>query len=242
MPLDEKGGNYFHPMPRILSLTFLLIMLIACRSEEPSTPPSSPDATYYLALGDSYTIGEGVATNESWPAQLAVELSNAGIDIQFPRIIAQTGWTTGNLLTASDDVDFSGISDDRLVSLLIGVNNQFQGRSTEEFQREFVTLLERAIAYAKTPDRVFVVSIPDYGVTPFGQNNKERIARELDAYNAYMAEQAEQRDIPFIDITEISRELGDSEGALASDNLHPSGQQYARWVEVIAPVVEGLLE
>jgi lysophospholipase L1-like esterase len=188
----------------------------------------------YLALGDSYTIGQGVAEAFRWPNQLGDSLVARGYTLDTVAIIAQTGWTTANLLQAIENADPSGYN---LVSLLIGVNNQYQGQDFGIFQNEFDSLLEISIALANSADRVFVVSIPDYGVTPFGSSNSEVIGQEIDLYNAYIAERCAALAIPFINITEISRTLGDSPGALAPDNLHPSGSQYSAWVGAILPVV-----
>jgi len=193
----------------------------------------------YLALGDSYTIGQGVSQSESWPYQLQQSLKENGDTINEIKIIAKTGWTTTNLLNAIDEERPENFN---LVSLLIGVNNQFQGLSFEEFQSEFDSLIQTSIKLAGNKDRVFVVSIPDYGVTPFGSSNSAQIGRELDTYNNYMKLHSEALDIPFIDITEISRDLGGSDAALATDRLHPSGAQYSLWVEEILPVAIGLLE
>lgn len=198
------------------------------------------EETYsYLALGDSYTIGEGVSEEDRWPMQLQKALLNDSIVIDSLKIIAQTGWTTTNLLSAIETAN-PGQYD--MVSLLIGVNNQYQGKPFALFEEELNILLDKAISIATDASAVFVVSIPDYGVTPFGANNAEQIGLELDEYNAYTKEQCSLRNIPYINITEISRQLGSGSGALASDNLHPSGYQYGRWVGEILPIVVQLLE
>lgn len=190
-------------------------------------------------MGDSYTIGSGIDSIQGWPVQLSEALDSNNYSVEGLQVIARLGWRTDNLLAAIEDTPKDSFN---LVSLLIGVNNQFQRRPLEYFQTQFDTLLQKAILLSGEPTRVFVVSIPDYGVTPFGQSNAEQIGAELDQYNAYMAEQSQLFDIPFIDITELSRELGASEGALAIDNLHPSAMQYSRWVELIYPVVDSLLK
>ena len=220
-------------------------VLISCSSDaemevdEPEMEgPTQGDGISYLALGDSYTIGQGVEESQRWPNQLSEKLNENGFQIDSTYIIARTGWTTTNLISA---IENENPEDFRLVSLLIGVNNQFQGKLFAEFTTEFIELLNTAVEIGGE-GRVFVLSIPDYGVTPFGSNNSEQIAEELDNYNSYMRQKCEERNIPFIDVTGISRELGDSPGALASDNLHPSGTQYRLWMEEAYPVVMELLE
>lgn len=197
------------------------------------------DTINYLALGDSYTIGQGVAEELRWPNQLATLLESYNYKIQETNIIAKTGWTTGNLLNG---IESQSPGPHNLVSLLIGVNNQYQGQPLDVYKSELIMLINKAIKIAGTKERVFMVSIPDYGVTPFGQSKRETIAKELDAYNAFAKERCDALDIPFLNITEISRSLGDSEGALASDLLHPSGQQYKQWVNAMIPDVLALLE
>lgn len=228
-----------------LCYTFLLLVTISC-SENSVTNELPPEEVIenlegvsYLALGDSYTIGEGVPEKDRWPLQLGEKLEENDIAVASIEIIARTGWTTGNLINAMDQTDLKTYD---LVSLLIGVNNQYQRRPIEEFKEEFDELITRALRLAIPSNHVFVVSIPDYGVTPFGSSDKERIAAELDAYNAYMKGRCDTIGIPFIDITEISRQLGGDSEALASDRLHPSGFQYGEWVKEILPVVMNLLE
>lgn len=222
---------------------YLIILLTAwgCTTESqvPTTSEATPQVIKYLALGDSYTIGSGIDSIQGWPVQLSEALDSNNYSVDELQVIARLGWRTDNLLAAIEDTPKDSFN---LVSLLIGVNNQFQRRPLEYFQTQFDTLLQKAILLSGEPARVFVVSIPDYGVTPFGQSNAEQIGAELDQYNAYMAEQSQLFDIPFIDITELSRELGASEGALATDNLHPSAMQYSQWVELIYPVVDSLLK
>ncbi len=193
----------------------------------------------YLALGDSYTIGQGVEIYQRWPNQLVQKINTLNYEVNKFKIIAQTGWTTTSLLQKVENTEISGFN---LVSLLIGVNNQYQKKSFEIFETEFNLLLNKSIEYAGNINRVFVVSIPDYGVTPFGQPNRETISKEINLYNEYIAIQCKEKGIPFINITDISRDLGDSEGALASDNLHPSGIQYTKWMDLILPTVIELLE
>lgn len=223
---------------------FYLILLLAfwgCTSESqiPTTPEKTQQIVKYLALGDSYTIGSGIDSVQGWPVQLSEILDSNDYSVEALQVIARLGWRTDNLLAAIEDTPRDSFN---LVSLLIGVNNQFQGRPFDYFQTQFDSLLQEAILLSGESSRVFVVSIPDYGVTPFGQSNAEQIGAELDQYNAYMEQQARVFEIPFINITELSRELGNSEGALAPDNLHPSALQYSQWVELIYPVVDSLLK
>ncbi len=197
----------------------------------------------YLALGDSYTIGEGVAEAGRWPLQLAACLRAAGIPIADPHIIARTGWTTDELAAAMDAAEPLGSWD--FVSLLIGVNNQYRGCSLDNYRTEFSALLARAIALAGgRAARVLVLSIPDWGVTPFARaelRSPRRIAQELDACNTAAQEICEGRGVAFIDITGISRDGGDAPDMLADDGLHPSAGQYARWAEAALPVAQRLL-
>ena len=203
----------------------------------------------YLALGDSYTIGENVEPTGRWPMQLAAALRADGIVIDgmavaSPRIIATTGWTTDELSAAIDAAEPLG-DQHALVSLLIGVNNQYRGRAVDEYAHEFATLLERAIGFAgRRADRVFVLAIPDWGVTPFAaQSGRDTatIARELDAYNAVAAKICADRGVVFIDIAPFSRARGAEPAMLADDGLHPSAAMYAEWARLALPAVRRML-
>lgn len=187
----------------------------------------------FLALGDSYTIGESVAELQRWPIQLKNRLSERGFTCLRPKIIAVTGWRTDDLINALEA--HQPDSDYNLVSLLIGVNNQYQGKSIEAYARDFETLLKSAIAYAGgNAASVFVLSIPDYGYTPFGKDKRPEISAQIDAFNAVNKSVTENFAVTYIDITDISRNgLTDPE-LIAEDRLHPSGKMYARWVDRIA--------
>ena len=198
-----------------------------------------PRALAYLALGDSYTIGEGVAAADRWPLQLAACLRDAGIALQDPRIIATTGWTTDELAAGigrahSDDDPLKKNYD--FVTLLIGVNNQYRGRSIEEYKTQFEELLKQAILFAHNrPQRVVVLSIPDWGITPFAAgSDRQQIAREIDAFNAANKAIANQYHTYYIDITPGTREAATDNSLLAADGLHPSGKEYSRWAARIA--------
>jgi len=201
-------------------------------------------ALSFLALGDSYTIGEGVAEAGRWPVQLAKALRAEGIALADPRIIATTGWTTDELAWGVDGAEPLGEWD--FVTLLIGVNNQYRGRSAIDFRGEFETLLQRAIRYARgRADRVLVLSIPDWGVTPFVKTTKstpEQVATELDAYNAAAQVVCEAHEVAFVDITPVSRERGGEADMLAEDGLHPSASMYTLWTALTLPVARNLLQ
>jgi lysophospholipase L1-like esterase len=195
-----------------------------------------------LSLGDSYTIGEGVAKEDCWPVQLASAMRSMGVDISDPVIIAKTGWTTDELKRG---IEAEKVQDSYAwVTLLVGVNNQYRGRDVEEFRKEFRELLAYAIKKANgNPRRVLVLSIPDWGVTPFAEGkDREKVAREIDAYNAAKRQETEKLKAHFIDITDISREASEAgSGLLADDGLHPSGAMYGRWVERILPIMRAEL-
>ncbi|RDI98585.1 SGNH/GDSL hydrolase family protein [Dyella solisilvae] len=194
----------------------------------------------YLALGDSYSIGEGVAESGRWPVQLADRLRQEGVALAAPTIVATTGWTTDELSAAMDGSTFEPPYD--LVSLLIGVNNQYRGREADDYRGEFQRMLERAIGLAgDRPGRVLVLSIPDWGVTPFAQasgRDTADIARELDVYNAIAAELVRAAGAYWVDITGISRL---HPALLAEDGLHPSAAQYTLWTEAALPIAHSLL-
>ncbi len=192
----------------------------------------------YLALGDSYSIGEMVPAPDNFPGQVYSMMKNDTVNFQPPRIIAKTGWTTveleGGIVTANNTNPLLSSYD--FVSLLIGVNNQYRGRSVDSYKPEFEELLKKAIRYAgNRADRVVVLSIPDWGVTPFAAGrDKVQIAREIDAYNAANKQIALQYNVHYIDITTWTREAATDNSLLASDGLHPSGKEYKRWAEKIS--------
>src|SRR5687768_8272572 len=202
--------------------------------------PSANDQTdaelRFLALGDSYTIGESVAELDRWPVQLAAMLREPGLAVVEPEIIARTGWTTGELAAAINEASPVGPYD--LVSLLIGVNNQYRGLPIDEYRAEFRVLLGAAIAFAGgDAQRVIVLSIPDWGVTPFAEGHaRARIAAEIDQFNAVNREEAAVAGARYVDVTGVSREAAAETALIAGDGLHPSRAMYRRWAELVLPL------
>lgn len=190
----------------------------------------------FLALGDSYTIGESVDPAERWPVQLADMLRSRNIAMSDPEIIATTGWTTFELWSGIDAAKPAGPFD--LVSLLIGVNNQYRGRSLAEYREQFVMLLTKAIGYAgNRPARVLVLSIPDWGVTPFAESrDRAAIASAIDSFNAVNREESIRLGVHYIDVTPVSRSAGHNASLIAGDGLHPSGAMYTEWAILALPV------
>ncbi len=195
----------------------------------------------FLALGDSYTIGEGVAEPERWPVRLAAMLAERGIRLDPPEIIARTGWTTDELDAAIDAA--APVGPYSLVSLLVGVNNQYRGRSAEEYREQFRFLLGRASGFAgNEAGPVLVLSIPDWGVTPSAAGrDRDAIAREIDAFNAIAHEEAKLAGARWVDLTPASRTAGARPGMLVADGLHPSAAAYEEWARLALPhAVEAL--
>jgi lysophospholipase L1-like esterase len=189
----------------------------------------------FLALGDSYTIGESVDPEERWPVQLAAMLRERGIDVAEAEIVATTGWTTDDLASAIVEREPRGPYG--LVSLLIGVNNQYRGQPLEEYRRQFRGLLEQAITFAgDEPGRVLVLSIPDWGVTPFAEGrDRDQIAREIDAFNAVNRDESASAGARYVDVTPTSRMAAADRRLMAEDGLHPSGLMYRAWAELALP-------
>jgi lysophospholipase L1-like esterase len=194
-----------------------------------------------LALGDSYTIGEGVPVEDRWPMQLAALLRTRGMRVAEPNIIARTGWTTDELAAAIDDAKPTGAYD--LVTLLIGVNNQYRGRSVDEYRTQFHALLARAIGFAGgKPSRVVVLSIPNWGQTPFAAGrDRQRIALDIDAFNAVNRDEAARAGARYVDITPISNRVATEPDLVVADKLHPSARMYAEWVRAMLPMVVAAL-
>lgn len=195
----------------------------------------------YLALGDSYTIGESIGASQRWSSQLVEKLQKQGIDISGPDIIAQTGWTTSELATA---IEKSGNRKRySLVSLLIGVNDQYRGEDINKFRDEFRSLLDTAVDFAQgMASRVFVLSIPDWGVTPYAASrDRDRVALEIDKFNAVVSDECNSKGIRYLDITPISRTAFNNPSMIASDGLHFSGKMYEKWADEAVPVVKAIL-
>jgi lysophospholipase L1-like esterase len=226
-PLDEPTVIQIILYFSIMKQLFILLLLFPL----PIMAQTSKELKF-LALGDSYTIGESVAEKDRWPVQLTARLRAKGIKVSNPKIIATTGWRTDDLKNAilkdnpSKDYDY--------VSLLIGVNNQYQGKSASSYAPEFEELLKMAIEFAGgNKSKVFVVSIPDYGFTPFGKEKKESITKAIDEFNAVNKSITEKYQIKYFDITPISRKGLEDPELVAADGLHPSGKMYGEWVNVI---------
>lgn len=194
----------------------------------------------FLAFGDSYTIGEGVAANERWPVQLAAAVRAVGVSVTDPLIVARTGWTTTELLAAIDRLSPSLPRRFDLASLLIGVNDQYRGLGVGTFREGFSVLLSRALTFAGgDARRVLVISIPDWGVTPFAASDPRgaaAISDEIDGFNDVAQDAARQAGAPYLDVTGVSRRAAQDRTLLAADALHPSGAMYAEWVRLILPV------
>jgi len=244
----------------LICISMMWMLAASCVKEKPApgrnyTPPPavvvappSPisDTTslrYYLALGDSYTIGQSVLVSDRFPVQTAKYLSAQGLKFDAPEIIAQTGWTTSNLISTLDFAAPLKSSYD-IVTLLIGVNNQYQGRSKQEYTDQFLLLLNRAVLYAaNNKKRVIVLSIPDYSVTPFASgSNKALIAREIDSFNVINKTITTNAGINYLDITPASRLAANDKTLIATDGLHPSGLQYKLWAEGLVPIIKNALK
>jgi lysophospholipase L1-like esterase len=239
---------------RLFALLFSLVMILGGCTEPlavgPAAAPAGPvgptptgAATTYLALGDSYTIGEGAGAADRWPAQLAAMAQQQGLAIQAPDIIARTGWTTSELQTAIAAAHKAPTYG--LVSLLIGVNNQYRGQSVAQYRVEFRALMGTAAALAGgRASHVFVLSIPDWGQSPFGQRQSQstsRVSAEIDQFNAAARDECFQAGIAFVDITPLTRAAADDSRQFTSDGLHYTGAQMRNWALLALPVVRQAL-
>jgi lysophospholipase L1-like esterase len=198
----------------------------------------------YLAIGDSYTIGESVPPSKNFPNQTAALLKKAGIQIEDPTIIAKTGWTTDELQEQLSRTRLAAPFN--FVTLLIGVNNQYRGRSADEYAKQFEELLQQAIGYAGGKiNHVIVLSIPDWGITPFAEarlpdgqgRDRKQIAKEIDLYNSINERISKQYKVHFINITPFTREAVTDKALVAKDGLHPSAKDYARWAVEVKEVM-----
>jgi len=207
----------------------IMFMLLLVPFMAIAQKPVIQEKVKFLALGDSYTIGQSVAEADRWPNQLVAALRTKGLTCFDPKIIAATGWRTDNLQNAIVNAHLS--NDYSLVSLLIGVNNYYQGRSVTDYKPEFEALLVNVVALAGgDKSKVFVISIPDYGYTPFGKSNQTEISKGIDSFNDAAKTITEKHEIAFINITDISRRGLAEQELIAGDGLHPSGKMYAAWV------------
>ena len=217
----------------VTNLLALLLTLLNGISPTTEMQEQQEQRKTYLALGDSYTIGESVSESERWPVQLAAKMTAKGISMTSPKIIAKTGWRTDQLKAAIESDKEPAKSYD-MVSLLIGVNNQYQSKLAESFAPEFEELLQMAIRLAgDDARRVFVVSIPDYGKTPFGAAKEQQIEKELNAYNKVSKKICRKYKVKYFDITPGSRRAKTDPELIAGDGLHPSGKMYREWVAAV---------
>ena len=225
-------------MRLFISLICILFLLTCSKDDGVTTTvtppiinqPPDPDPIKYLALGDSYTIGQSVPSEENYPNRTSARLESDFIDVETTTIVAVTGWTTANLNAGISNANLTDTFD--LVSLLIGVNNFYQGKPLSQYKPEFEDLLLQAIDLAGgIKENVFVISIPDYAYTPFGGGNPS-ISQGIDNFNAANKTITDSIGVSYFDITPISREGLDKPELVASDELHPSGEQYKRWVDL----------
>ena len=218
-----------------IAILFLLIFIVAMNR------PLQKKAYTYLALGDSYTIGEKVPSEENFPNQVISILRKKGFDFATPRIVARTGWTTDELQAGINKSKLEKHYD--FVSLLIGVNNQYRGRDASDYIQEFELLLKQALKFAgNNPKRLIVLSIPDWGSTPFSEGkDRQKIALQIDEYNKINKQVADKYRVPYVNITPGSRQAADNIELLAEDCLHPSGKEYKKWAVAVAAIIKSEL-
>jgi len=196
----------------------------------------------YLALGDSYTIGQAVEPTDSYPYQLTSLLTARSYNAQSPTIIAGTGWTTADLISVIPNRNVNG-KKFSFVTLLIGVNDQFQKKSQSVYRTQFAQVLNTAINFADgDSSKVFVLSIPDWGVTPFANGQDGVIGPLIDQFNAINKDESQKRGVNYLDITDISREAAMDPSLIAADGLHPSAKMYGKWMQRLEPLVEKKLK
>lgn len=226
---------------KLLYAIIIMLCIVACvKKQEPAStiipgPPPAPIYTW-LALGDSYTIGQSVNPIDRFPTQTATLLLQQGIQVQTPAYIATTGWTTNNL---QSNINSSNPNKHTVVSLLIGVNDQYQFRDTTGYRQRFTQLLAKAIELANGKQQnVFVLSIPDYSVTPFAASfDTAQIRKEIDWFNNINRTVTQQYNCPYLDITPSTREGRTNRSLIAADGLHPSALEYKRWADRLVPLL-----
>ena len=215
-------------------MSSIWIVMVAAALALAGGPKPAPR---YLALGDSYTIGESVAVADRWPVPLAVLLRERGVAVADPEIVARTGWTVRELAHGMDDAEPRGPY--RLVTLLIGVNDQYRGGDPETYRSDFVAMLRRAIGLAGGgAGHVVVLSIPDWSVNPFAAGSgrdRQRLAAEIDRYNRINREETARLGARYVDVTPVSRKAERDRSLIALDGLHPSGPMYAEWARLALP-------
>ncbi|HEX2898654.1 MAG TPA: SGNH/GDSL hydrolase family protein [Bacteroidia bacterium] len=226
---------------RLFLAASALALLAGCLAFMSTSKQKSADSIRFLALGDSYTIGESVDADQSWPMQLRARLMEQSVEVEWYKIIARTGWKTKDLKdgiqVSSPDANYN------LVGLLIGVNDFFQGRGLDEYRQRFQGLLETAIKLAGgRKERVFVISIPDYSYTPLYKSNRDVVSGGIDDFNSVNKKVTLAAGVQYFDITPISRQGLDDPALVASDGLHPSGKQYTAWVKLMEPTILKMLE
>jgi len=241
-------GKHYNTFITVLGTVLLMgISNIACTKVSHTTTMTTDTATHtptdtmrYLALGDSYTIGQSVAEDQRFPAQAVAMLLKDGVDISTPQYIATTGWTTANLQSAIATQKPQGPY--AAVTLLIGVNDQYQHLDTAGYRTRFTQLLQQSIELAGgRKERVFVLSIPDYSVTPFG-GGSSAIREGIDEFNAINKQITLNSGVAYVNITDASRLAATDATLVAGDGLHPSGKQYALWVQLLVPQMEKVLK
>jgi lysophospholipase L1-like esterase len=223
--------------------SFPVILIFSCvKDKYPLQMTDKTKAYSYLALGDSYTIGESVLPSENFPNRTVEFLKNKGYDFKSPEIVARTGWTTGELQNNINNRTCSPPYN--IVTLLIGVNNQYRGRSVDSYKPDFENLLTQAIQLAAgKAEHVIVLSIPDWGVTPFAAaRDRDQIAKEIDEYNAANKSISEKYNVNYIDITPWTREAANDPSLVAADGLHPSAKEYKRWSEKLADKIIAVIQ
>ncbi|WP_232066414.1 SGNH/GDSL hydrolase family protein [Hymenobacter sp. BT18] len=231
----------------------LLLLAFGCTSAPVAPAPTGGPATTplpgpgqpgieYLALGDSYTIGEGAAAEDRWGVQLSRQAQAQGLNLLTPDIIARTGWTTAELQQAIRAANVQKTYG--LVSLLIGVNNQYRGLPLAAYRTEFRQLLQTAVTFAGgRPGRVVVLSIPDWGRSPFARGrDQDKISGEIDQFNAVAKEECQQAGVAYVDITPLTRSAAGDMSQFTNDGLHYSGKQMALWAQQALPTVHNLLK